>query len=57
MNATESMLSSQQGIYVKLLEDEQYIQVGDSAGDCHLFMVNVMLRSITGLQHQQVQIL
>lgn len=56
LNATVSMLSSQQGIYVNLVEDEQYIQVGDSPEDCHLFMVNVMLRSITGLQHKPVHI-
>lgn len=57
LNATVSMLSSQQGIYVKILEDEQYIQVGDSPEDCHLFMVTVMLRSITGLQPEKVHYL
>lgn len=43
------MLQSQQGIFVKLYENERYIQIGDHPNDCHMFIVTISLKSISNL--------
>lgn len=47
---TENMLYSQQGVYVKLLQEGQYIQIGDSTRDSHLFMCNITLKNLHGVE-------
>lgn len=47
---TENMLASQQGIYIKLLKEEQCIQIGDSADDDKEFLVNIVFTQVQGLK-------
>lgn len=39
------MLKSQLGIYVKLLEDECLLQVGNGPNDCDTFIVSLLLKN------------
>lgn len=46
---TSNMLCPQQGLFVKLLPDERYIQLGSHVDDCTMFVVHLELRSLRGL--------
>lgn len=45
------MLQPQHGIFVN--ENDRYIQIGDASDDCHMFIVKIMLKSISNLNRLQ----
>lgn len=46
---TANMLCSQQGMFVSMLPDKNYIQLGSNANDCLMFVVHLELRALCGL--------
>lgn len=45
-----SMLNSQQGIFIKLLQNEGLIQVGDIDTKCDIFVVKLLMKNIRNLE-------
>lgn len=46
-----SMLSSQQGIFIRLLQDEGLLQVGNIDTKCDIFVVKLLLKNIRHLEN------
>lgn len=46
---TGNMLCPQQGLFIKLLPDEHYIQLGSHADDCTMYVVHLDIRNLRGL--------
>lgn len=43
------MLQSQNGLFIKLYENERYIQIGDAPNDCNIFIVEILFKSFSNL--------
>lgn len=48
---TADMLTSQGGLYIKLLQDEGLLQVGNMETNCDIFIVKLMFKNARNLEH------
>lgn len=50
VNPSKSMMQSQKGIFIKLLEEEGVVQVGDPNSNCDIFVIKILLKNVKHLE-------